>query len=36
MPLLGHAEERRTLVDEERPRAGRALVGGEEEGDGGL
>jgi hypothetical protein len=26
MLLLGHAEEGRTLVEEERPRAGRALV----------
>jgi hypothetical protein len=30
MLLLGHAEEGRTLVEEERPRAGRALVEGEE------
>ncbi len=30
MLLLGHAEEGRTLVEEKRPRAGRALVEGEE------
>ena len=30
MLLLGHAEEGRTLVEEERPRAARALVQGEE------
>ena len=29
MLLLGHAEEGRTLVEEERPRAGRTLVEGE-------
>ena len=30
MLLLGHAEKGRTLVEKERPRAGRALVEGEE------